>query len=119
MEKIYFKYNEQTKDWFWDEKTHALPNPQKDIQQFLNWFLKDYETDKRVLYLKDLYKIRSKSLKIEEEQEIKLKYKLKPESEVEEEIKNLEENLRLEACENFYELLMQNKIKIVDQETED
>lgn len=118
MEKIYFKYNEQPENMFWDEKIHSLPNPQKDIQQFLNWFLKDYETDKRVLCLKDLYKIKSKALKAEEEQEIKLKYNLKPELPVEEEIKTLEGNLRLEACENFYELLMQNKIKIVDQEEE-
>jgi|GEM_PF-6250604 len=118
MEKIYFKYNEQTKDLFWDEKNHSLPNPQKDIQQFLNWFLRDYKTDERVLYLKDLYKLKNKEFNTAKEQEIIVKYNLKPDAKIEEEIQNLEEKLRLEACENFYDLLMKNKIKIVDQTEE-
>lgn len=105
---LYFKYNYPPSD-FIDKDIHLLPNPQKDIQGFLGWFLKDYQSDKRIEQLQDLYKLQGEgSDSTEKNQNANPK--------VEQEITILEDDLRLEACENFYKLLMENSVEIVEQD---
>lgn len=108
---LYFKYNYPPSDVI-DEEVHLLPNPQQDIEGFLGWFLKDYQSDERVTHLKDLYnKLQSKKSNSKvEKQSLNLKVQ------VEKEITILEDDLRLEACENFYKLLMKNTVEIVSQD---
>ncbi|HLS29559.1 MAG TPA: hypothetical protein VK021_01740 [Flavobacteriaceae bacterium] len=107
---LYFKYNNPPSN-FIDKEIHLLPNPQQDIQGFLGWFLKDYQSDERVEHLRELYKLKGEKSDSKAE-----KQSSTTKNQVEEEIMTLEDDLRLEACENFYKLLMENTVEIVSQD---
>ena len=114
MDTIKFKFNHHPGDFLRNTDITDLPNPDNDLQTFLLWFLKDYQSDDRIAYLDDLYKLFN-----DENPDDSNYYKyildngIKTKSQIKEEINLLEEKLKDEGYRNFYHLFLNRKIEII------
>ncbi len=57
MRKIYFKCKTQPGDLLRDTSVVKLPDPETNLEDFLVWFLPDYQSSNDVAYLNDLAKM--------------------------------------------------------------
>jgi hypothetical protein len=114
MNKIYFKYLSHPGDFFRNEKINELPNPDNNLEDFLIWFLNNYQSDHRVSYMDDLFKLVNNEF-VDENEKIKFEEKIgnKTKNELKHEIRGVENVLKTEAYTNFYNLLLSNKIEII------
>ncbi|MDO5665466.1 MAG: hypothetical protein Q4G63_09450 [Bacteroidia bacterium] len=112
---LFFRYINHPGDFFRNTDFVELPDPDKDLEKFLIWFLTNYQSDDRIAYLDDLYKIKydefysdlEKSKFIDENN-------LKNEISIKQEIDSIENKLKHEAYQNFYHLLLNKKIELVN-----
>lgn len=114
MKKIYFKYKSHPGDLLRNSEITELPNPENNLEDFLIWFLDNYQSDNRVSYIDDLSKLVDDEF-IDENDKVKFENKIgnKSKSEKMEEIRTIENELEIEAYKKFYHLLLSNKIEIV------
>ena len=71
------------------------------------------KTNSRVTYVDDLYKLLHNEFSNEEDRmELLQQVGTKTEMEIQGEIKLVEEELKMEAYKNFYQLLLSNKIEL-------
>jgi hypothetical protein len=101
-------------DFFRNSTFTELPNPDKNLEAFLIWFLDNYQSDRRIAYIDDLSKIIDDELfditvKGWYEENVGEKSK----KEILTEIELVENELKAEAFKNFYQLLSSGSIEIV------
>jgi hypothetical protein len=116
MEKTFFRYRKHPGDFLRNTDLLELPNPDENLEDFLISFLDHYQSDSRIAYINDLDKLLYDEFTDELEiskfiEEIGEKSKL----EIQEEIKQIETELKDEAFKNFYQLLLENKIEVLFQ----
>lgn len=117
MQKVYFRYKEHPGDFLRDDTIEIMHNPKEDLENFLIWFLPWFQSDQDVAYINDLYKLYYDEFESEEEKNIVLPYcELETKEEIMEEINRKYDQLKKEAFENFYNLVMENKIEIIVKE---
>jgi len=115
MNKIYFKYKEHPGDLFRNTAVAEFPNPDENLEDFLVWFLTNYQSDSRVTYLNNLYKALHNEFTDESERVEFIKYSGKhTKQEIEKEIEITEQELKNESYQNFYSLILRNKIEIIE-----
>ena len=114
MNMIYFKYKEHPGDLLRNTDVVQLPNPDEDLEEFLVSFLNNYQSDSKVTYLNDLFKLLDDEFfdDIEKEEFIEI-IGAKTDEQIKEEIKLVENGLKEEAYQNFYNLILNNKIEII------
>ncbi|MCX8524919.1 hypothetical protein OF897_13450 [Chryseobacterium formosus] len=115
MKNVFFRFREHPGDLLRGTSTIQLPDPEKDLDTFLVQFLPLYQTDNTVAYLNDLYKLYYDDFQDEEDLLEFIKYigGEKTKDELKSEIDNIEKELINEAYENFYRLILENKIEII------
>jgi hypothetical protein len=112
MSTKYFRYKSHPGDFLRNAAVHELPNPETNLEAFLVWFLPNYQSDTRVAYLDDISK-----LVYDEFTDENAKDKVvgmvgnKTKSELLSEIELLENQLKSEAYNNFYQLFLSNNIE--------
>ena len=118
MNKSYFKYKSHPGDLLRNSDITELPNPENNLEDFLIWFLDNYQSDSRVSYIDDLSKLVDDEF-IDENDKMKFENKIgnKSKSDLMEEIRMIENELEMEAYKNFYHLLLSNKIEINELES--
>lgn len=113
MINIYFKYKEHPADLLRSSDIVELPNPEKNLEEFLVWFLKSYQSNESVTYLDDLYKFLYNEFIDEGGRATFIEFSGKQtQQEIKEEIGLVEQKLKKEAYQNFYELVKGNKIEV-------
>lgn len=114
MTKIYFKYLEHPGDFFRSTNVVELPSPQHDTENFLIQFLPNYHSDQRVALINDLYKLLDDEF-VDENELIELTndFGNLSKDEIKSIIKDKENELTDSAFENFYYLILEDKIKII------
>ena len=114
MDKAYFRFKEHPGDLLRNSSLTELPNPKVNLEDFLIWFLGDYQSDTRVTYLDDLYKLlyNEFSTKADEKQFMEFCGK-RSLPKLKAEIELTEHRLLNEAYQNFYFLISNNKIEII------
>lgn len=114
MDKVYFRYKEHPGDVVRSADTIALPNPDEKLEDFLVWFLYNYQSDSRVAYVDDLFKLLYNEFSDNNEKEKFISIVgEKTEDCIREEIKFIENKLKNEAFNNFYNLVLNNKIELI------
>ena len=114
MNIISYKYEQHPGDFFRNTNVVQLPNPNDNPEEFLISFLKNYQSDNRVAYLDDLVKLLHNEFDNEIDKEAFVKIiGNKTEKEIKKELKSVENELKNEAYKNFYNLIINNKIKII------
>jgi hypothetical protein len=114
MKKIFFRYKVHPGDLLRNTDVIELPNPNDNLEDFLIWFLHNYQSDNRIAYLDDLSKLIDNEFSSEEDRaDLIKKIGHKTDEEMQEEINLIEDELKKEAFENFYQLLLLNKIEIL------
>lgn len=111
---VYFRYKEHPGDLFRSTELIKLANPDEDLESFLIQFLNNYQSDQRIAYLNDLYKLEDEQFYDEIPQDgssSDLPYK--SDQEIKREILLLENKLINEAFENFHHLILLKKIDLV------
>lgn len=113
--KIYFRFKEHPGDLLRGTATLPLPNPGEDLDGFLVQFLPLYQNDDTVAYLDDLYKLHDDDFQDDDDL---LKFLdviggEKSKEEIKKEIEEVEKELIARAYENFYSLILENKIEIL------
>ncbi len=115
MNNIYFKYNNHPGDFFRNTDITNLPNLNEDLESFLIQFLHNYQSDEKVALLNDLYKLLyDEFYDIEDKNEVINQFGTMSKNELITEIALLETNLKEIALENFYYLILNKKIKIIE-----
>lgn len=115
MKKLYFRYKSHPGDFFRNTDILELPNPNDNLEDFLIWFLSNYQSDNRIAYIDDLHKLMHNEFSHEEDKnEFINQVGIKTEKEIQEEISSVEKELKFEAYKNFYHLLLSNKIEIIN-----
>ncbi len=115
MNTICFKYKEHPGDIFRNTDVISLPYPEDDLESFLIQFLKSYQSDERVTYIDDLYKLLDDDFfNDEDKQEFIKTIGNKTEREIKAEIQMIENELKNEAYSNFYNLVLTKQIVIID-----
>lgn len=111
---VYFRYNEHPGDLFRSTELIKLPDPDEDLESFLIQFLNNYQSDQRIAYLNDLYKLEDEQFYDEAlKSGFSNNLKYKSDQEIKREILLLETKLIHEAFENFYHLILLKKIDLV------
>lgn len=115
----YFRFREHPGDLFRSTDIIKLPDLDKDQNTFLVQFLPNYQSDQTVAYLNDLYKIfhdefndnedRANILETVGDKTLEL---------VDKEIRTVTQELYNQALRNFYELILNNNIEIINEEQE-
>lgn len=114
MKKLFFQYKVHPGDLLRNADIVELPNPKDNFEGFLVWFLNNYQSDNRIAYIDDLYKLLHNEFSSEEDRSDFIKQiGNKTAAEIEDEIDLVEDKLKVEAYKNFYHLLFSNKIEIV------
>jgi hypothetical protein len=114
MEKLYFRYKVHPGDFLRNSDVVELPNPNDNLEDFLIWFLRNYQSDNRITYIDDLYKLLHNEFSNESDKADFIKQiGTKSVAEIQEEISLVESELKSEAYENFYHLILSNKIEII------
>lgn len=115
MNSAIFKHKEHLGDFFRNTDVIALPNPQEDLEGFLVQFLKNYQSDARVTYIDDLYKLlNDEFFNDEDKQKFINTTGNKTAKEIKIEIQMIENELKNEAYSNFYNLVLTKQIEIID-----
>jgi hypothetical protein len=57
MSKVCFKYKSHPGDLLRNSEKTELPNPDSNLEDFLIWFLDNYQSDSRISYIDDLSKL--------------------------------------------------------------
>ena len=114
MNTISFKYKEHPGDLLRCTDVIQLPNPNEKLEDFLVCFLNNYQSDERVTYIDDLIKLLNNEFvdEIEKERLIKV-IGNKTDKEIKEQIKSVENDLKNEAYNNFYNLILNKKIELI------
>ena len=114
MKTTLFRYRNHPGDLLRNTDTIKLPNPEEELEDFLIHFLSHFQSDSRVTYVDDLFKLLYDDFFNETE---KLKFlKIignKTEKEIKEEINSVQNELKKEAYKNFYNLILNNKIELI------
>jgi len=113
--QVYFRFREHPGYLFRDTDLLELPDPDKDQDSFLVQFLPNYQSSQTVAYLNDLYKLRDYDSDEDRANIIDRVGDLTSE-EVENEIDSVTQVLYFDALINFYDLVLNNKIEIVNEE---
>lgn len=114
MKKIFFRHIVHPGDLFRNTDVVELPHPNENLEDFLIWFLHNYQSDNRVAYIDDLSKLLYNEFSIEGDKvDFTNQIGTKTDKEIQAEISKVEDELKTEAYENFYQLLLSNKIEIV------
>jgi len=114
MRKISFKYKIHPGDLLRNTDSVELPNPDENLEDFLVWFLDNYQSDNRIAYLNDLYLLLDNEFSNDsDKQDFVNHLKDKTEKGIQEEITEIEHNCKDEAYRNFYHLLSSDKIEIL------
>lgn len=114
MNSITFKFKEHPGDFLRGTDEVQLPNPDKNLEDFLVYFLNNYQSDDRIAYLDDLYKlIRNEFFNDIQKEEFVKMIGFTIEKEIKDEIYSVETILRKEAYKNFYNLILDNKIELI------
>ncbi len=114
MNRVCFKYKSHPGDFFRNAEIHVLPDPDNNLEDFLIWFLDNYQSDSRITYIDDLSKLADDEFVDENDKKIfEKKVDNKTKNELLIEINEVENELKTEAYRNFYNLLLSNKIEIV------
>ena len=115
MKKVYFRYKIHPRDFFRSTDVIELPNANENFEEFLIWFLDNYQSDDRIAYLDDLYKLLYNEYSNENDKFSFIKQiGCNTENEIREEINLRENKLKEEAYKNFYNLLLTNQIEILN-----
>jgi hypothetical protein len=115
MNTVSFKYKKHLGDFFRNTDVITIPNPQEDLEGFLVQFLKNYQSDARITYIDDLYKLLNDEFLIDEDkQEFINTNGNKTEKEIKIEIQMIENELQNEAYSNFYNLVITRQIEIFE-----
>ncbi len=111
---VYFKYKEHPCDFFRNTDVTELPNPQEDLESFLVQFLPSYQSDERIAFLDDMYKLKDDDF-FDEKDKIEFINQIgnKSKDELRTEIQLIEQDLKHSAFKYFYSLVQQNKIEII------
>ncbi len=89
-------------------------DPKEDLENFLIWIHPWFQSDEDVAYINYLYKLYYDEFKSEEAKNEVLPFcELEAKEEIMEEISCKYDKLKKEAYENFYHLVMENKIEII------
>jgi hypothetical protein len=117
MKSISFRYRNHPLDLFRNTDTLELPNPEEKFEDFLVQFLPHFQSDNRVAFVDDLYKLLHNEIdEVESDKFIKNIGINKNEQEIKEKIKLIEEDLIKDAYQNFYSLVLTNKIEIIEND---
>ena len=116
MKKIFFRYRKSPGDFLRNTDLLELPNPDENLEDFLISFLDHYQSDSRIAYINDLDKLFYNEF-INELNRLKFIEEIgeKSKLEIKDEIKEIETELKDEAFKNFYQLLLENKIVIIEK----
>ncbi len=114
MNNVCVKYKEHPGDFLRNTDTVILPNPKEDLESFFVQFLKHYQSDERVAYIDDLYKLLDDEFfNDEDKQKFIRTIGNKTEKEIKYEIQKTENELKNEAYSNFYKLVLTKQIEII------
>lgn len=114
MNTFSFKFREHPGDLLRNTDVIQLPNPNENLEEFLVWFLPNYQSSDNVAYLGDLYKlVHDEFFDGDEKEEFVLMIGKKTKQELKEEIKTVKNDLKNEAYKNFYTLILTNKIELI------
>lgn len=114
MSEINFKFNNHPGDFFRSCSIIQLPDPEKDTQNFLIQFLKNYQSDDRVAFIEDLYKLLDNDFYDEQERNKLIEFiGPKNDDEIMAVIKLKEKELINDAYKNFYHLIRTKQIQII------
>ncbi len=120
MERTKFKFKSHPGDFLRSDNITPLPDPNSDPDTFLLWFLSNFQSDDRVAYIDDLYKLLNDEIEEEiEHLDFKVENQGKSKSEIQEEINQMAEILKREAYENFYQLILDQKIQVMEPKAPD
>jgi hypothetical protein len=113
-EKTFFRFKAHPGDLLRNTNNVELPNPNENLEDFLVWFLRSYQSDSRVAYINDL----SKLLEGEYFDEEDYTYLIscignKTDKELSMEIELIENELKSDAYKNFYHLIRTEQIEIL------
>jgi hypothetical protein len=115
MSKMFFRYKIHPGDLLRNSDYMELPNPYKNLEDFLIWFLDNYQSDKRIARIDDLSRIADDEFIEEYEKSNINAFDFdKSKAELLAEIKLIENELKAEAFKNFYHLLLSQKIEILE-----
>ena len=113
--QVYFRFREHPGDLLRSTDIIELPDPDKDQDTFLVHFLPNYQSDQTVAYLNDLYKLFHDEFNDDEDKaNIIETVGDKTLEQVDKEIKRVTKELYVEALRNFYELVLNNEIEIIN-----
>lgn len=114
MKKTFFRYRVHPGDLLRNTGVVELPNPNNNLEDFLIWFLHNYQSDNRIAYIDDLNKLLHDEFSSEEDRvNFIIQLGNKSDKEIQEQIKLVEDELKVEAYTNFYHLILSNKIEIL------
>jgi hypothetical protein len=116
MDKISFRFKTHPGDLFRSTYLVELPDPDKNLGEFLLYFLDCYQTDQRVYYTDQLYKLLNGEFSKEDRATFIEYHGNKKKAKILEEIETVENELRLEAYENFYKLVLLDEIEFHKQQ---
>lgn len=113
--KNFFRFWEYPGDLLRDSSITLRPNPDEDLEAFLLQFLPCYQRDETVAFFDDLYKLRYEEFEDDEEMAKFVEYigGAKTKEEIQIEINEVEDDLKQRAYENFYQLILDDKIEII------
>ena len=113
MNKFSFRYHTHPGDLLRNTDIVKLPDLEENLEDFLIWFLDNYQSDQRVADLDDLYKLLNNEFYYELEKEDFIeRIEVSSEKEIKEKISRIEVGLKEDAFENFYYLLMHDEIEL-------
>ena len=115
--QVYFRYKEHPGDLFRSTDIIELPDPEKDQDTFLVQFLPNYQSEQTVAYLNDLYKLFHDEFSDDEDKtNIIETVGDKTLEQVDKEIKTVTQKLINQALRNFYILVLNNEIEIINDD---
>lgn len=115
MKQTYFKFNNHPGDLFRNQELVLLPNYEDDLERFWVSFLDNYQSDYRIASIDDLSKLINDELE-NDNQRAKLfsQFEIASIDDAKRKLAIIEDCLKREAFENFYKLVAENKIQIVN-----
>lgn len=117
MQQIYFRYKTHPGDLLRDTSVVPLPDPQTNLENFLIWFLPNYQDNNDVAYLNGLAKMLHNEFE-DKQDELKFikEYGAMTAIEIKAEINTVEDKLKRVAFERFYWLVREGKVEVMKEE---
>lgn len=109
MQNIYFHYTNHLGDLFRNTDATPLPDPKEDLETFLISFLDKYQSDERVFLLNEYYKLLYHEFETEAEELAFKEEDILSDIQTVERIEELGNLLRMEAYQNFHNLVFNTK----------